>query len=155
MKRLIRALLGLLFFGWIVAFAWSIALALRIKREAPTPSDASADEIDLAVAFDQLEFRSAATQFVGGRLDCVFGGGVVDLREATVAPSGAHLKARAAFGGARLIVPDGWRVTWTSLGIFGGVGDARPAQDRPEDAPHLEIEAFSLFGGFGVTSEAR
>ena len=154
MRRLIKALVGMLVVGWIVAFAWSLAIALRLKREAPLPPETAADEVDLVVAFDQLEFRSTATGFVGGRLDCLFGGAIVDLRDATVAASGARLEGRAMFGGAQLIVPDGWRVTWTSRGIFGGIGDSRPARDRPDDAPHLDIDAFSLFGGFGITSQA-
>lgn len=155
MRRIVKALLGMLVVGWIVAFAGSLALALRLRRDAPLPPDAGADEVDLVVAFDQLEFRSSATQFAGGRLDCMFGGGIVDLRDASVAASGARLEGRALFGGAQLIVPDEWRVTWTSRGIFGGIGDSRPARDRPDDAPHLEIDAFSLFGGFGITSQAR
>ncbi len=150
MKHLVKGLIGLLLLGSIAGFVASVALAFRLRQDAPPPPDEASDEVDLVAAFDRLDYHSTATHFVGGRIDCVFGGGVVDLRDATVAEGGARLEVRGIFGGAQFLVPDDWRVTVRSIGIFGGVGDARPARDRPVDAPQLEIDAFSAFGGFGI-----
>jgi hypothetical protein len=49
-------------------------------------------------------FHSTATAFRGGTLDCWYGGGIVDLRDATLDPAGAHLEVKAVFGGAQILV---------------------------------------------------
>lgn len=128
------------------------AIAARMMKERVVPiDDPSADAVALAAIFGPLDFKSTATAFRGGTVECWYGGGVIDLRGATLAPDGAHLELRAVFGGAQIVVPDDWRVTTRVLGI-GGAGDARPAADRGPDAPHLTIEGIAIFGGAGITS---
>jgi hypothetical protein len=130
------------------------AAAAALKSQLRRVDDPEADEIALAAVFAPLYFRSTARSFRGGTIDCWYGGGTIDLREATIDPAGAQLRVRAIFGGGQIVVPETWSVTTKVRGV-GGAGDARPAETRPEDGPQLTIEGTALFGGFGVTSKLR
>ena len=126
--------------------------AIVAKRQVVPLEDEDADEVRLAAIFGPMNFRSTAQHFRGGTVDCWYGGGLLDLRGATLDPAGARLQVRAVFGGAQIAVPETWRVTSNVVGI-GGIGDGRALVGRPDDAPHLTIEGFAVFGGFGVMSE--
>jgi hypothetical protein len=148
--RLVR--LTLLAFVGVTAV--SAVLAVQRKRDAPPPPDADADEIDLVAIFDELDFRSEAQAFRGGRVECWFGGGTLDLRGATLHPDGAVLHTQAIFGGGSVIVPSDWVVTTNVVGI-GGAGDAR-GEDVPHAGPSLTIDGTAVFGGWGIlTSDPR
>ena len=67
-------------------------------------------------------------------------------------PSGATLRVRAIMGGGDVQVPDGWNVELASRAVIGGIGQHRPTATDDPYAPTLRIEAFTLMGGFGVTS---
>ncbi len=150
--RVIGRLIALLCMGLIAtAIAGTIA-ARAAKRRIVRVDAPDADEIRLAAIFEPLSFRSTAGAFRGGTIECWYGGGVIDLRDATLDPAGARLEVKAVFGGGQIVVPESWRVTTKVLGI-GGVGDARSRRERPDDAPQLTIEGTALFGGFGVASE--
>jgi hypothetical protein len=150
--RLIGRFLGAVFTALMVAsIAGTIAAILAKQRIVPT-TDPQADDVELAGIFGPLAYRSTAANLRGGTIDCWYGGGMVDLRGAKLAPEGAHLKVRACFGGAQLIVPDDWQITSKVIGV-GGLGDTRPKKGRPADAPRLTIDGWAVFGGFGVTSE--
>ncbi|MCI0583120.1 MAG: hypothetical protein L0227_09565, partial [Chloroflexi bacterium] len=69
-------------------------------------------------------------------------------------PAGATLTVRALFGGFRLVIPATWRVELATVGIFGGIGDARDRDRIDVDGPVLRIEGFAVFGGVGIVSEA-
>jgi len=150
--RVVGRLLALFGIGTIIAAAVGAVAAQRAKRDFVPIDDPEADEIRLAAIFGPLSFRSTATKFRGGSLDCRYGGGVIDLRDVVLDPAGAHLDVKAQFGGAQILVPESWRVTTNVVGI-GGAGDGRPRIERVEDAPHLTIEGTAIFGGFGVASE--
>jgi hypothetical protein len=138
--------------GLLVAAAGAGAVAARAAKERIVRhDDPAADEVAVVAIFEPLAFTSTATGFRGGTLDCWYGGGIFDLREATLDPAGATLRVRAVFGGGQIVVPDGW-VVETRVSGLGGIGDARPAIDRAIDAPRLLIEGGVLFGGFGVSS---
>ena len=81
----------------------------------------------------------------------MFGGGEVDLRDATLDPAGATLQIKTLFGGGSLVVPESWNVETKLVGI-GGVGDGRPKIERSADAPTLRLEGTNVFGGWGITS---
>ena len=121
------------------------------KREA-APQDPRSDEVDLIANFEPLEFHSESGAFRGGSVTTMFGGGELDLRNATLAPGGATIRINALFGGGNLVVPAGWNIESKLVGI-GGVGDARPKVERPDDAPTLRLEGTAIFGGWGITSE--
>jgi hypothetical protein len=129
------------------------ALAARAAKERiERLEDPDADEVRLSAIFEPISFRSTATSFRGGAVDCWYGGGVIDLRDAILDPAGARLHVRAIFGGAQILVPETWRVSSRIVGI-GGLGDGRPHVQLATDAPHLSIEGVAVFGGFGVMSE--
>ena len=146
--RLIAALL----FAWFVFVFAAMGLAFVKKRQA-VPQEPDADEVDLVAAFAPLDFKSTATAFRGGRVETWFGGGVIDLRDATLDPMGATIEVNALFGGGSLIVPEDWNVE-TSVAGIGGAGDGRPVRDRAPEAPTLRVEGLALFGGWGISSEA-
>jgi predicted membrane protein len=146
--RLVAALL----FAWFVFVLAAMGLAFLKKRQV-VPQEPDADEVDLVAAFGPLDFKSTASAFRGGRVETWFGGGVIDLREATLDPMGATIEVNALFGGGNLIVPEDWNVE-TSVAGIGGAGDGRPARDRAPEAPTLRVEGLALFGGWGISSEA-
>jgi hypothetical protein len=149
--RVIGRLLALLL-GAFVAVAIAGTFAARAAKERIVRhEDPDADEVALAAILEPLAFRSTATAFRGGTIDCWYGGGIVDLRAATLDPAGATLKVRALFGGGQIVVPDAWEVEAQVVGL-GGAGDSRPKIERPADAPRLLVEGFALFGGFGISS---
>lgn len=142
-----------LFTGGLMLASIAGAIAARAaKHRIVTVDDPDADEIRLAAIFEPLSFSGTASSFRGGTIDCWYGGGVIDLRGATLDPAGARLQVRAIFGGAQIVVPETWSITTKVVGI-GGVGDGRPRVEHLPGAPHLLIEGVALFGGFGVTSE--
>jgi hypothetical protein len=152
MMRLLTGLIRLALGAMIVASIGSVVAALDAKRRLVPHHDPEADEVALVAIFGPLAFRSRARAFRGGTIDCWYGGGTIDLREATLAPEGAHLSVKAVFGGAQLIVPETWDVDSNVVGL-GGVGDARSTATRPVGAPRLTIDGFAAFGGFGIASE--
>ena len=102
-----------------------------------------------------LEYHCTAGAFRGGRVECWFGGGTIDLRDATIDPTGARLQVTAVFGGGTVLVPEDWVVETHVVGI-GGAGDVRGRTGElaasEESAPRLVIEGKVAFGGFGVMS---
>jgi hypothetical protein len=129
------------------------AIAARAAKRQIVPVEApDADEVRLTAFFEPMSFRSTAGSFRGGTIDCWYGGGVIDLRDATLDPAGARLEVRAILGGGQILVPDAWRVSSKIVGV-GGLVDGRPRVELAEDAPHLTIEGIAILGGFGVVSD--
>jgi hypothetical protein len=152
----VRSTLGrafkFLFLMWLGIQTASIAFALRRRRDVIETPTAASDEIALSSIFGGLDFTSTAASLRGGTLSCLYGGGILDLRSATVVPGGANLRVQALFGGAQILVPASWRLETKVIGP-GGVVDGRPRIDRPSDAPVLRLEGWTVFGGFSVATD--
>lgn len=149
---LIRRIIGLAFAGMAASMVVGAAAALTTKQRLVQTTDTDADEIVVAGIFGPLAYQSKAKQFKGGTLECWYGGGVLDLREAVLAPEGATLQVRAIFGGGQILVPPTWIVESHVRGI-GGLSDVRTIPDQTDDGPRLTIEGLLFCGGFAVTSE--
>jgi hypothetical protein len=145
-------LLRLIVIGWIVSMVAAAIAAMSVKRRLVPTSDESADEITAVAIFGPLAFHSTATAFRGGEIECWYGGGVIDLRDATLAPEGATLRIRAIFGGGQILVPASWKVVSRVTGL-GGVQDIRQAKGHAAIDPELVLEGMLLAGGFAVSSE--
>jgi predicted membrane protein len=142
--------IGLALVAWFT-FVIGAAVFAAMKRREAGPVDPAADEVDLVANFGPLEFHSESASFRGGSVTTMFGGGEVDLRDATLDPAGATLHVSTLFGGGSLVVPEGWNIE-TKLTGLGGVGDMRPKVERGIDAPTLRLEGSNWFGGWGITS---
>jgi hypothetical protein len=148
----IGRLFAILWGGLMVSMAGAAVAALSMKRRVIPSASPDADEVTLVAIFEPIAFESRATSFRGGRAELWYGGGIIDLRHATLDPAGATLQVRTVFGGCQVLVPASWQVTTRMVGI-GGAGDGRPRIERPADAPQLAIEGIAFFGGVGVTSD--
>jgi hypothetical protein len=152
LKRIFRRLVRLLFAAMLVIQTVGLAFALRRKREVSLAPDPASDDVTLTSIFGPLDFTSTAQAFRGGTLTCLYGGGILDLRGAVLAPGGATLRIQAFNGGAQILIQETWRLETKVIGL-GGVADARPRIDRSADAPTLLIQGWAMLGGFGVASE--
>jgi hypothetical protein len=148
----IGRILRLLVVGWIVTMVAGAIAAVRTRQQLGPNTDERADEIAASAIFGPLAYKSTARALRGGRLELWYGGGVLDLRDAVLAPEGATLRLRAIFGGGQILVPADWKVVSSVRGL-GGLSDVRPVRGRAEDSPELVIEGLTLFGGFAVMSE--
>jgi hypothetical protein len=147
----VRIIAGLIGLFATVAIGAAIAAASRKQQVVPLDEE-DANEVRLVAIFSPVAFHSTATAFRGGTLDCWYGGGIVDLRDATLDPAGARLDVKAVFGGAQIVVPRDWRVEVDVNGV-GGARDVRPSHDFPVTAPLLTVSGFVLMGGLGVSSD--
>jgi hypothetical protein len=148
--RLIR----LVVVGGIAGMVAASVAAVSMKRRLVPTTDESADEITAVGIFGPLAFHSTSSAFRGGVVECWYGGGVLDLRDATLAPEGATLKVRAIFGGGQIIVPPSWKVVSRIQGM-GGIQDIRTPQGHSAIDPELVIEGVLVAGGFAVSSELQ
>lgn len=138
--------------GLVMSMIGSAITALTLKRRLIPETSPDANEVRLVAIFDPISFESRATSFRGGEVELWYGGGIIDLRGATLDPAGATLRVRTVFGGGQLLVPESWQVTTRVMGV-GGAGDGRPRMERAADAPRLTIEGMAFFGGLGISSD--
>jgi hypothetical protein len=96
--------------------------------------------------------RRVSGDFTGANLTAVFGGGGLDLRNATMSTEEAMVMVNAVFGGFEIRVPETWMVQVQVTGIFGGHED-KTHQPDPRLVPNpkrLVIRGATIFGGLGV-----
>jgi hypothetical protein len=149
---IIGRIVGLTVVGVAGTMAAGAVAAMAAKQRIQPTTDPAADEISVASIFGPLTYKSTAQHFTGGTVECWYGGGILDLREATLAPEGATLRIKAVFGGGQIVVPPSWPVVTHVSGV-GGMNDARPAADPAPGAPTLTIEGTVIFGGFQVIQD--
>lgn len=154
-----RSLIGFVLRVGALGMLVAVGGALYAKSRLISNGEPDSDTIELVGIFEGFELESRATAFRGGTLLSWFGGGTLDLRNAKLAPDGARLTVQALFGGAQIVVPDGWDVECRLIGIAGGLGDDRPDHAHPHVnplvRPLLTIDGWAAFGGVGVSSERR
>jgi hypothetical protein len=155
MNRLLRGVTRV--FALVVAVTTlfgmgSAAVAAVTKRRIATTKDPASNEPTATSVFAGERFESRAPALRRGRVITWFAGHDVDLRGATLDPSGATLDLRTMYGGTQVAIPDGWRVESHVRSIFGGTQVDVHDADLPADAPVLQLRGFSLFGSVRVTS---
>jgi len=155
MSRLFRGVVRVfaLFFVASTLFGMgSAVVAAFARRRLETTEDPASNEPTAASVFGGERFVSLAPALRGGRVITWFAGHDVDLRGATLNPSGATLDLRTMYGGTQIAVPEGWRVGSHVISIFGGTEIDVDDADLPTDAPLLELRGFTLFGSARVTT---
>lgn len=101
--------------------------------------------------FSGFNVKNASQNFRGGNITAIFGGVVVDLREASILKEQeARIDVLIAFGGAEIFVPKGWNVIIKGIPIFGGWDNKTVNNNFDTNSPTLKINSFVMFGGFEV-----
>jgi predicted membrane protein len=137
----------------IIAGLMAMWSALKARRLIVQNTQADlTNTLDESTIFGGIEKRLNGREFRGGRLQALFGGIELDLRDAEMAENEAVIYANAIFGGIEVRVPETWYVTARGQGVFGGFSDstryAAPAE--PEKSRTLIVFGTSLFGGVEI-----
>ena len=136
-----------------VVLAALLALAQVLARRRSV-GDETADEFVIVVRVGGVERASRATALRRGAVSVVLGGVDLDLREAVLDPAGATLALSATWGGVNVTVPTTWKVLVEHQAVLGGVNaNVTPAEELPDDAPVLRVEATARFGGVAIKAE--
>lgn len=106
--------------------------------------------VGLFAVMSGTKHRSSSHAFQGGDMTAIMGGCELDLRQATIAGSGAALDLLAFMGGHEIRVPLGWRVVSKVLPVMGGVVDHTVPPKDGEAAPTLVLRGFVMMGGVEV-----
>jgi len=155
MGRLVRGVVrvfGVFFVASILFGMGSAVVATFVKRRIETTEDSASNEPTAVSIYAGEQFVSSAPALRAARVITWFGGHDVDLRGATLDPSGATLDLRTMYGGTQIVVPEGWRVSSSVLSIFGGTQIDIEDAGLPADAPLLELRGYTLFGGARVAT---
>lgn len=90
--------------------------------------------------------------FKGGRLDAVFGGFEVDLREAIMEGDAATLETNAVFGGIEVRIPVTWSAVVQGVGVFGAFQDetSQPSPTLIPNPKRLIVKGGAVFGAVEV-----
>src|SRR5262249_2802601 len=156
--------LGIGHFSWgqfwplllIAVGAMAMWSALQARRLMPTPSSDTGDPrdtLDESAIFGGIEKRLNSREFRGGRLQAIFGGIELDLRDADMLGNEAVIHANAMFGGIEMRVPETWFVATRGQGVFGGFSDSTrfsPPADPEKSKKTLIVLGTSLFGGVEI-----
>jgi predicted membrane protein len=112
-------------------------------------SQVTEDHIDKHILFGGDESRFTTKQFKGGAITAMFGGAVIDLRQAEMAESPTTLNISAVFGGVELRVPSHWRVVVHGSPVLGGFDNKSCLRDGllEDEIKTLVIQGNVVFGG--------
>jgi hypothetical protein len=128
-------------------------IAQLVKRLVPEHGDERSDHFQIVCLMQGRHWRSEAPNLESGTIVTVAGGVEVDLRDATLAPGGAHLRLTTLMGGIDIRVPDDWHVRLEGR-AFMGANDLVRLEARPGQ-PELTVDCVTLMGGVeirGVTA---
>jgi predicted membrane protein len=111
----------------------------------------AADSVSEWAVFGGTRRRVTSQNFQGGEAFAMFGGVVIDLRNAG-AVGEVYIEANSIFGGVEIRVPETWTVVVKGVGIFGGYEDktldSRIGPDSKQT--QLIVNGVAVFGGVTV-----
>ena len=101
---------------------------------------------EYSAIFSGQDIKLDKEEFNGTKLNAIFGGINLDLREAKI-KNDVVITACAIFGGIDIYVPDNVKVEVKSNSIFGGIDDK--SKTKKEDIK-IYIDATCIFGGIEI-----
>ncbi|HJQ77981.1 MAG TPA: hypothetical protein VJ948_12080 [Acidimicrobiia bacterium] len=134
-------------------FVAALGVALAAKFLLESNAEPTTEEIDLVTIFGGTHLVSEADPFYGGKVMAMFGGVLLDLRNATPAPTGIRLDLAVVMGGVSLVVPEGWRVRYEGKSVMGGWSD-QTKTTAEVDVPTVTVTGFLVMGGLQAATES-
>lgn len=125
--------------------------AAQPPEEADPPSDNVLSEHTVA---GSIKRRVETPNFLGGRIECLFGSVELDLRYSQIIPNGkpVTIDVSCVFGSTKMRIPDTWMVTVQAAGVFGNVEDKTvpPRAGAGLSTPKLLVTGQSVFSSVEV-----
>jgi len=128
-------------------------LGIRIfPRDEDYNAPASGSHIRESAVFGGGKRHFTSQDLTGGKIDAVFGGYSVDLREASIQGDSAVIVVNAVFGGTEIRIPETWNAVVQGQGVFGGFADntRHPDPSRTPNPKRLIVKGSAVFGGVEV-----
>lgn len=126
-------------------FIMGVGTALAAKFLLESNAEQDTEEVDLVSIFESKHLVSSADPFYGGKVFTMFGGALVDLREAQPAPTGIRLEIAVVMGGLTVVVPKGWRIVFDGDVYMGGWSDETKTTAE-NDTPRVIITGYVFLG---------
>lgn len=125
----------------LIVFGWSI-LTQRARINSDNPDNITA-------ILGSIESKNDSSDYQGGKITAVMGGGTVDLTKASLKKE-ATLEILTVMGGVELRVPESWEVRTSVMPILGGVENKAAAPTDKVKAPVLNVIGTALLGGIDI-----
>jgi predicted membrane protein len=120
----------------------------RNKGAAWRSSASCLGHMEYNAVFGGAHEKISIKNFMGGEINCVFGGAELDLSDAQLAEGIHTLEINTVFGGVVLYIPVDWCVEIRQSQLFGHFSDNRPKPPFEVDEKRmLLLEVTSVFGG--------
>lgn len=129
----------------IISVALSILFNIKNRRSVPS---ATKDIDDIAAILSGTELRNTSKDYKGGKLTAVFGGVVLDLRDAQIKKD-IQIDLFVFCGGVELRVPRDWKVVSKAIPIAGGVENKSEGGDDHK-GPTLVLTGTVSLGGVEI-----
>jgi predicted membrane protein len=146
--------LDLSFFPFHFHQFWPILLiglgVLLILKHGDRQTYTGPDGVNTSAVFAGGK-RQVTGEFTGGKMEVVFGGYEVDLRQALLTANEAVFQLHVVFGGIEIAIPETWDVSIEGKAVFGGFEDKtrHPLPGTP-GAKRLILGGEVVFGGVTV-----
>jgi predicted membrane protein len=128
-----------------------LMITVKKRHHFGGSSEKSEDFLDMLNFMGGGNRKVTSSNFLGGKVTSIFGGGEIDLTEADMQNNDCMIDVFTMFGGIAFHVPKGWEVQVDVTSIFGGFDDKRgPVVDGNNKV--LKIKGFTIFGGGEVKS---
>lgn len=108
----------------------------------------SGEKVEYSAIFSSNHVNVRNEPFYGASLNAVFGGIVLDLRDAIIEHD-IEIAANAIFAGIDLYVPRGVRVKINNVPIFGGVSN-KASENGDAGSPVIYLNSTCMFGGIDI-----
>ena len=138
------------FFSLIVPIgliAAGLTVLLHVQNR-PSIKAGSNDVDDISVIFSGSESKNKSANYQGGRITAIFGGAVLDLRDAKIQKE-AVLDVFTVCGGVEIRVPRDWKVISKAASIAGGV-ENRSEGNEDHKGPVLIVTGTVALGGVEI-----
>lgn len=131
----------------IIIITGGLSILIHTKNRAHINTSTN-DSDDIAVIFSGSDSKNKSKNYEGGKITAIFGGAVLDLRDAQLTKQ-ATLDVFALCGGIELRVPRDWKVVSKIAPIAGGVENKSEGSDDHK-GPVLILTGTVTFGGIEI-----
>lgn len=107
------------------------------------------DELHEEVFFWGINKKIKSKNFNGGKIDCLLGGGKLDLSETEMGKNGeAQMEINCVLGGMEIVVPETWLIKSENSSMLGGINDQSEKPAKPSAT--LKIKCSAVLGGIEI-----